>query len=90
MTELFLEHFEPATTERVPFLLLNLRVSTPETSCSSSQIPHIYISQKVPESYNFTIRSLRECKGDEEGKELHVRQFPRPSGSHELCHNFRS
>ena len=57
-TELFLAHFELAIAEKAPFLQLNVRVLTPETFCNSSQIAHIYISQKAPEWYNYPIRSL--------------------------------
>lgn len=49
---------EPVATERALFLQLSFLALTPETFCSSSQIPHIYI-EKAPESYKFPIRSRR-------------------------------
>lgn len=89
MTEPFLEHFGPVTTERAPFLLLNFQVSTPKTFCSSPQIPCIYISQKAPESYKYIIRSLGERWGEREGKELHGDTME-PRGFHVSFCNFQS
>lgn len=50
------------------FLQLDFQVLAPETFCTFSQTPHIYISQKAPESYNFSIRYLGG-KEKEGGKE---------------------
>lgn len=54
---LYLKHFALDATETAPSQRLNFQVSFQETFCSSSQIPHIYISQKSPESYKFLIRN---------------------------------
>lgn len=60
---------EPEATEKAPFLLLNFQVSSPETFYSSSLLPHIYISQKLPDSYDFLIRYERDVEewGEKQG-----------------------
>lgn len=61
--KLYRVHSEPDATEKAPFPPLNVGVLAQESYCSFSPIPHIYISQKAPESYDFTIRNWRERMG---------------------------
>lgn len=49
-SELSQEHSELATFEKVPSLQPNYQVSSLETLYNLSLTPHIYISQKSPES----------------------------------------
>lgn len=67
-SKLYQMHSELAAIEKAPFLPLYFEVLAPGTFYSFSQIHHIYISQKSPESYNFSNQKLEweEWKRDTE------------------------